>query len=257
MRHLKLTIAYDGTDYVGWQVQKNGVSVQQRLEEGWFKVTRESTRITASGRTDGGVHAKAQVCGLKTQTQLGFNDLYRALNAETPFDISILRVESAANGFHAIRDAIEKTYSYRIQYGRILDPLRRRYCWFVPSELNVEAMRVAATHLVGEHDFASFQSAGAERLSTIRTISQLNIADAHRPPFPGLRITVTADGFLYKMVRNIVGTLVRVGRGTESPEWVAWVLEQKNRQLAGESAPAHGLCLEQVVYDQDEQRPEK
>ena len=101
--------------------------------------------------------------------------LYRALNAETPFDISILKVEDAPEGFHAIRDAIEKTYDYQIQYGRILTPLRRRYCWFVPGELNVDAMRKAAGHLVGEHDFASFQSAGAERLSTIRTISQLEI----------------------------------------------------------------------------------
>ena len=126
MRNLKLTIAYDGTDYVGWQVQKNGISVQQRLEEAWLKVTRESIRITASGRTDGGVHAKAQVCGLKTESALDFNDIYRALNAETPFDISILKVEDAPAGFHAIRDAIEKTYNYQIQYGRILNPLRRR-----------------------------------------------------------------------------------------------------------------------------------
>ena len=250
MRHVKLTIAYDGTDYVGWQVQKNGVSVQQRLEEAWFKVTRESIRITASGRTDGGVHAKAQVCGLVTESQLGFNDLYRALNAESPFDISILKIEDAPDGFHAIRDAIEKTYSYQIQYGRILNPLRRRYCWFVPSILNVEGMRMAASSLIGKHDFASFQSAGAERLSTVRTISQLDIADDDYPPFPGLRITITSDGFLYKMVRNIVGTLVRVGRGTETPDWVAWVRDQKDRQAAGESAPAHGLCLERVVYEE-------
>jgi tRNA pseudouridine38-40 synthase len=252
MRNLKLTIAYDGTDYVGWQVQKNGISVQQRLEEAWLKVTRESIRITASGRTDGGVHAKAQVCGLKTASPLDFKDIYRALNAETPFDISILKVEDAPEGFHAIRDAIEKTYNYQIQYGRILNPLRRRFCWFVPVELKVEAMREAASCLVGEYDFASFQSAGAERLSTIRTISQLEIADDDRPPFPGLRITITADGFLYKMVRNIIGTLVRVGRGTESPEWVSWVRDQKNRQAAGESAPAHGLCLERVVYDEQQ-----
>lgn len=254
MRTLKLTIAYDGTDYVGWQVQKNGISVQQRLEEAWLKITGESIRITASGRTDGGVHAKAQVCGLKTESPLGFSDLYRALNAETPFDISVLQVEDAPDGFHAIRDAIEKTYSYQIQYGRILNPLRRRFCWFVPSELKVEAMREATKCLVGKHDFASFQSAGAERLSTIRTITELEIADDHRPPFPGLCITITSDGFLYKMVRNIIGTLVRVGRGTESPEWMTWVREQKNRQSAGESAPAHGLCLERVVYDERELR---
>ena len=109
-------------------------------------------------------------------------------------------------------------------------------------------MLTAAKCLVGEHDFASFQSAGADRLTTVRNVHQLEIVDDSRPPFPGLKITVTADGFLYKMVRNIIGTLVRVGRGTESPEWVAWVLEQKNRQVAGQAAPAHGLILERVVY---------
>jgi len=250
MRHLKLTIAYDGTDYCGWQVQTNGVSVQQRLEEGWRKVTGETIRITASGRTDGGVHALAQVCSLATESAMSRRDLYRALNAETPFDISVLSVEEAACGFHAIRDAIEKTYFYQIQHGRLLDPLRRRYWWHVPVDLNIEAMQTASQCLLGTHDFASFQSAGAERLSTIRTVTKLEI-DANPPAdgtFPSLRIRITADGFLYKMVRNIVGSLVRVGRGTESAEWMQWALEQRNRRWAGQSAPAHGLFLEQVKY---------
>jgi tRNA pseudouridine38-40 synthase len=248
MRHLKLTIAYDGTDYCGWQVQSNGISVQQRLEEGWRKVTGESIRITASGRTDGGVHALAQVCSLSTQSPMLHCDLFRALNAETPFDMSVLKVEDAPPGFHAIRDAVAKTYRYQIQYGRLLDPLRRRYWWHVPYELDVSTMREATTYLMGTHDFASFQSAGADRLTTIRTVTHFEIAADDQPPFPGLQITITADGFLYKMVRNIIGSLVRVGRGKETSIWLQWVRDQKHRRAAGQAAPAHGLFLQRVDY---------
>jgi tRNA pseudouridine38-40 synthase len=248
MRYLKLTIAYDGTGYCGWQVQKNGISVQQRIEEGWRKVTNESIRVTASGRTDGGVHAEAQVCSLATHSQLSCNNIIRALNAETPFDISVLAVEEAAEGFHAIRDAVGKTYRYQIQYGRLLDPLRRHYWWHVPKDLDVAAMRESAKCLIGTHDFASFQSAGADRLSTIRTVTNLIIVDVDHGPYPGLKLTITADGFLYKMVRNIVGSLVRVGRGTESGDWLVGALRQCKRTAAGQTAPSHGLYLEQVVY---------
>jgi tRNA pseudouridine38-40 synthase len=248
MRHLKLVIAYDGTDYCGWQVQTNGISIQQRLEEGWQSVTGEKIRITASGRTDSGVHALAQVCSLKTESELSHNRLVRALNAETPFDISVLRVEAAPEGFHAIRDAVQKTYDYHLQFGRILDPLRLRYCWFVPGELDGEAMRQAARFLTGEQDFASFESAGAERSSTIRTVMELEILEETVHGFPGLRVRITANGFLYNMVRNIVGTLVRVGKKTNDIEWVRWVREQKDRKCAGQTAPAHGLFLDHVVY---------
>lgn len=269
MRYLKLTIAYDGTAYCGWQVQAKDASIQQKLEEGWRRVTGESIRITASGRTDGGVHAEAQVCSLMTCTSMTHQSLVRALNAETPYDIAILAIEDAPIGFHAIRDATHKTYRYQIQYGRIRDPLRRKFWWHFPHELNIEAMRVGANYLVGTHDFASFQSAGAERSSTIRTVTQLELInrdprctepqtnslvsnDRDRPlvkdPFPTLIVLISADGFLYKMVRNIVGTLVRVGQERESPEWIAAVLAQGNRDAAGQAAPANGLFLQEVRY---------
>lgn len=248
MRHLKLVITYDGTEYCGWQVQANGISIQQRLEEGWSSVTGEKIRITASGRTDSGVHALAQVCSLKTESRLPPQQLVRALNAETPFDISVLSVEEAPDGFHAIRDAVQKTYDYHIQYGRILDPLRIRYCWFVPGDIDLEAMRLAAVYLTGQQNFASFESAGAERSTTIRTVSQLDIDVESIHGFPGLRLRITADGFLYNMVRNIVGTLVRVGKQTNDIEWVQWVRDQKDRKRAGQTAPAHGLFLDHVVY---------
>lgn len=248
MRFLKLVVSYDGTDYCGWQVQTNGISIQQRLEEGWTSVTQEKTRITASGRTDSGVHALAQVCSLKTNSQLPPENLVRALNAETPFDISVLRVEEAPAGFHAIRDAVEKTYVYHVQFGRILDPLRMRYCWFVPGDLDLDAMRQAADFLTGEQDFASFESTGAERSSTIRTVIQLAIEQEEIHGFPGVRFRISADGFLYNMVRNIVGTLIRVGKKTNDVQWVQWVRDQNDRKCAGQTAPAHGLFLDHVVY---------
>jgi tRNA pseudouridine38-40 synthase len=249
MRHLKLTIAYDGTEYVGWQVQINGISVQQRLEEGWQSVTGEKIRITASGRTDSGVHALGQVCSLATESVLSTDQLVRALNAETPFDISVRSVEEAPSGFHAIRDAVEKTYRYHIQYGRILDPLRLRTCWYVPGRIDVAAMRQAAASLTGEHDFASFESAGAERSTTVRTIQRLEVEEEPVHGFPGLSLTITADGFLYNMVRNIVGTLIQVGKNKNEIEWVQWVRDQRDRTCAGQTAPAHGLFLDHVVYE--------
>lgn len=248
MRNLKLTIAYDGTEYVGWQIQINGISIQQRLEEGWHSVTGEKLRITASGRTDSGVHALGQVCGLLTNSVLPPSRLVRAINAETPFDISVLSVEEAPDGFHPIRDAVQKTYVYHVQNGRILDPLRLRTCWYVPGALDFEAMQQGARFITGEHDFASFETAGAERSSTIRNVMELGIDEEIVHGFPGLRLTITANGFLYNMVRNIVGTMIRVGKQREEVEWVRWVRDQRDRKCAGQTAPAHGLFLDHVVY---------
>ena len=251
MRHLKLTIAYDGTDYVGWQVQDNGISVQQRLEEAWTKVTGEKARVIASGRTDSGVHAIAQVCSVATDSQMAAGTLVRALNAETPYDIAVLKAEEAVDDFHAIRDAVQKTYSYHVQYGRIQDPLRLRTCWFVPGNIDIKAMKTAAEFLIGEHDFASFEAAGAERKSTVRNVMRLDVEPENLHGLPGLKLTITANGFLYNMVRNIVGTLVRVGREQNEPQWVQWVRDQTDRSVAGQTAPAHALFLEEVVYPAD------
>ena len=252
MRHLKLTVAYDGRNYVGWQVQKNGVSIQQRLEESWKDVTGEALRITGSGRTDSGVHARGQVCSLATRSELPNKDLIRAINAKTPEDISVLRVESAIEGFNAIHHCEKKTYCYQIQCGRILDPLGIDRCWFVPHHLDIEAMREAASHLTGELDFASFQATGGTaRSTTVRNVMELKIKTEQREPFTDVRIFVTANGFLYNMVRNIVGTLVHVGRRSEPPTWAKWVLDEKDRIHAGQTAPAHGLFLDQVFYATD------
>ena len=257
MRHLKLTIAYDGKNYVGWQVQKNGMTVQEKLEKGWHEVTGESIRITSSGRTDSGVHARGQVCSLATNSVIPNAKILRALNAKTPEDISVLNVESAIEDFNAIGHCLKKTYCYQIQCGRILDPLHLDHWWFVPHHLDIEGMREAAAHLTGTLDFASFQAAGGrERKTTVRNVTELRIDATHRAPFTDVLIYVTADGFLYNMVRNIVGTLIHVGCRRESPSWAKWVLDQKERCCAGQTAPANGLFLQRVFYPEDVLIPE-
>ena len=248
MQFFKLIIAYDGTGYSGWQVQPNGVTIQQLLEEAWHEVTGEGVRIIASGRTDAGVHAEGQVCSVESATSLDCPTLKRALNASCPGNISVVQVDVAEPGFHAIRDAIKKTYRYQIQHGPIRDPLQRHWRWFVPSLIDVAALEQAARFLEGEHDFASFQATGSDRKTTIRNVSRINVRPWERSVFNYLDIEVTADGFLYNMVRNIVGTLVMVGQGKHPPEWMLQVLQQKDRTFAGPTAPAHGLFLVRVDY---------
>ncbi len=254
MRFLKLTLAYDGTNYVGWQVQPNGISVQESLERAWQTITGESIRITASGRTDAGVHALGQVCSLCTHSTMEAPVMLRALNANLAQDITVLNVVDAARNFHAIRDARKKTYRYRIQHGGIPDVFQRNYCWFVPQRLDGSAMRSAAAHLVGRHDFVSFQAAGSERGTTVRTIESLVLSETPHERFHFIEIEITADGFLYNMVRNIVGTLVQVGQGKHPPQWLPSVLAAKDRSAAGITAPARGLFLVRVDYDCDQTR---
>jgi|694.fasta_scaffold42999_2 tRNA pseudouridine38-40 synthase len=243
MRFLKLTIAYDGTEFVGWQVQANGRSVQAELEAAWKAITGETLRVTACGRTDSGVHAAGQVCSLATETGLEPAVIQRALNAVLPRDLSLLDLVERPNAFHAIRDCLEKTYRYQIQAGRLLDVFSRRYAWHVPVRLDVPAMQQAAAALIGRHDFAAFQATGSERYSTVRTISRVVVLGAEESPFQRVTIEVTADGFLYNMVRCIAGSLVLVGQGKRSPQWLAEALQSRDRAQTGPTAPAHGLTM--------------
>lgn len=253
MRSLKLTIAYEGTQYVGWQVQINGISVQQVLEAAWHAVTAETIRITASGRTDSGVHALAQICSLETNSKIDCQRLVSALNANLPLDIQVLGAEEAPANFHAIRDATGKTYRYCLQDGRQMDLFRRNFCWRIRTRLDIGAMQRACQHLMGTHDFSGFEAAGSDRLDTIRTVRRLEIDCDERPPFRMINIEIEADGFLYNMVRNIVGSLVMVGRGKRPPEWIAEVLAAQNRSHAGPTAPPHGLFLVSVDYAPENQ----
>ena len=245
MRSFKLTVAYEGTRYCGWQVQAEHATVQQAFEEALARVTGQQVRVLASGRTDAGVHALGQVVGLRVPTRLNAAVLQRALNAELPEDIAVLAAEEAPEEFHAIRDAVGKRYRYVIDNGAVRDVFARRYSWHYPQTLDVAAMQRTAEHLVGRHDFASFQSSGAPRESTVRTVYELLV---ERRAGRQIVIEVAADGFLYNMVRAIVGLLVEVGRGAAADGWAAEVLAARDRRAGGPTAPPQGLFLVNVDY---------
>lgn len=248
MRTLKLTIAYDGTAYAGWQIQSGEPTIQEILEATLAKITGEKIRVTASGRTDTGVHALGQVVGFRTESRLEPDVLRRALNAELPRDIAVLDVAEAPEGFHATIHAKRKRYRYVIDNGPVRDVFRRHYSWHYPVALDVEAMDRAAKCLLGTHDFRSFETSGSERKTSVRTIYDLQVrwgegADCHR-----ILIEIEANGFLYNMVRTIVGSLVRIGRGARPESWLAEVLAAQDRRKAGPTAPPQGLVLVSVDY---------
>jgi tRNA pseudouridine38-40 synthase len=250
MRFLKITLAYDGGAYAGWQVQPDQPTIQHALEDAWRKVNGESLRIVASGRTDSGVHAIGQVASLATETERSCEVLTRALNANLADDIVLKSVEEAVDGFHAIRDAIGKRYRYVIDDGAAPNLFVREYAWrFAHGRLRVDAMDRAAKVLLGRHDFSSFEAAGAERKTSIRTITDIFIERRAGDTGETIVFEVAADGFLYNMVRNIVGTLVEVGRGARPESWVAEVLEARDRAQAGPTAPPKGLFLVNVDYE--------
>jgi tRNA pseudouridine38-40 synthase len=268
MPFLKLTLAYDGAEFSGWQAQPGQRTVQGELERAWREITGESVRLAVAGRTDAGVHAWGQVASVESASRLSPEALVLALNAKLPEDVAVRAVEAAGEGFHATRHAKRKLYRYLI----VNDPRRpvflRRFAWHVPTPLDVAAMHNAAQRLLGRHDFASFQSAGSERESTVRTIYAASVscgagqggAVGPLPPIERcaggaeterdalIAIDVSGDGFLYNMVRAIAGTLVEVGRGRREPSWIDDVPAAARRSAAGQTAPAHGLALVQVDY---------
>ncbi len=246
-RWLKLTVAYDGTNYAGWQFQPSEPTVQATLAEAWCSITGEQPTLTASGRTDAGVHALGQVVGLVTNSELPAERLLQGLNAKLPDDVMVRAVETAPDGFHATHDALKKLYRYQIHNSRVRPLFDRRYRWHVPHELDVASMQAAAVHLVGRHDFACFETTGSERSSTVRTLTKVEVGQGGAAG-EQIDIEVEGDGFLYNMVRGIVGTLVEVGRGAREPNWVAEVLAARDRRVAGPNAPAHGLVLVWVEY---------
>jgi tRNA pseudouridine38-40 synthase len=264
-RWLKLTVAYDGCVYAGWQVQPDKPTVQGTFEATWQRLTQESVRVSAAGRTDAGVHALGQVVGLSTQTRLSNDDLHRGLNALLPNDIAVCTVEDAADNFHATYDAIGKRYRYHIHNSRSPSVFDRNYSWHYPQPLDAVAMHAAAQALVGRHDFSSFETAGSPRPDSIRTIHGLKVVRSpagellgnSSTSIPGklsfipqhIAIDVAGDGFLYNMVRTIVGTLIEVGVGKQPTIWPAEVLAAQDRRRAGQTAPPHGLFLVKVDYE--------
>ena len=266
MPFFKLTLAYDGAEFSGWQAQPGRRTVQGELERAWQEITGETVRVTAAGRTDAGVHAAGQVVGVESATQLTPDSLLLALNAKLPDDAAVQRVEPAPEGFHATHDAKRKRYRYSIVNDRRRPVFLRRYAWHVPTPLDAAAMQCAGQLLVGSHDFASFQSVGSERESTVRTVFAVEVhrasvgeflrnsrsAVSEKPPYDEsnslITIDVEGDGFLYNMVRAIAGTLVEVGRGRREPASMAVVVAACDRAAAGQTAPAHGLTLLWVAY---------
>lgn len=248
MRTLRLTCAYDGTDYAGFQRQANGRSIQELLEAALSFVLNRPICVAGAGRTDAGVHATGQVASFVTDSPLCLTSLLRGVNSRLPDEIRVIEIAEAPEGFHARFSAVGKCYEYTIIASPINDVFLRRYSWHIPTELDMESMASACSYLVGRRDFAAMQAAGSPRRNTVRTLSQLAMESTDLLGGKKIVVTATADGFLYRMVRNIVGVLVEVGRGRIDAGRVEAILASGDRSCAPATAPARGLVLKQVHY---------
>ena len=259
MSSFKLTLAYDGTAFVGWQRQATGTSVQGLIEDALRALDGRDVMVTGAGRTDAGVHALGQIAACSLARDLDPATLARALNARLPPEVRVLSAVEVGAAFHPRFSARSKTYRYRIWNGDVASPFERRYAWHLVGALDVEAMRRAARLLEGAHDFAAFQASGSGTQSTERRILSLRIEDSTNqssilnPQFsmmrsPLIAFEIEGEGFLRHMVRVIVGSLVEVGRGRRAPEWIGHVLVSRERAMAGPTAPPHGLFLASVNY---------
>jgi tRNA pseudouridine38-40 synthase len=248
MRNLKLTVAYDGTDFAGWQIQPEATTVQGTLSSAIGRITGEKVLPQGSGRTDAGVHALAQVATFQTDSVIPAGNFVVALNDILPASIRVLAVEEVESEFHPRKSARAKTYRYRIYRETICPPLLARYVWHYPYPLDESAMRDAAPLVEGEHDFTSFAAVDPERgregISNVRRI----LSSQFRRESSELLYEVRGNGFLHHMVRNLVGTFLLVGKGTLKPAEVTRILEAKDRSAAGATAPASGLYLVNVEY---------
>lgn len=253
-KRFKIILEYDGTGYHGWQRQAGDATVQEKVEDALSVLTGKAVTVSGSGRTDAGVHALAQVAHFSVETRLGQEDVQKALNGLLPPDIMVKSCSEADPAFHARKSAKKKTYSYYILNRPFRSALLRNHVWHIKRPLDLDAMNLAASRLAGTRDFKSFESTGSPRTSTVRTVFSASFAKADGAPgffdpTAGLlAFTITADGFLRCMVRNIVGTLVEAGRGRLSPEDVPKILAARDRQKAGPAAPPQGLFLVEVVY---------
>jgi len=244
MRNVKLTIEYEGSGYAGWQVQTNGLSIQEVLQVAIAAVTGEpEVKLIGSGRTDAGVHAAGQVANFRTETTIPAEALPHAINTKLPDDVAVLAAEDVPEGFHARYSAKGKTYRYSILNRRIRSPLARARTALVSRPLDVAAMRMAARDIVGEHDFAAFQSKPNGKPS-VRTVTGLTVETVGEQ----IDVLITGNGFLYNMVRAIAGTLIEVGLGKRAPDSLAELIRSCDRSRAGPTAPAQGLCLLEVKY---------
>ncbi len=252
MQNFKLTIEYDGTRYHGWQKQKNARTIQETIESAIAVMVKASVRLIGSGRTDAGVHALGQVANFRCRAGIPARAFVAGLNSLLPNDIVIRSCESVDARFHSQYDARYKTYRYRILNSPIPSAICRQYAWFVPRELDVRAMQAAAGHLVGTHDFKSFEGSGSPRSHTTRTVSAARV---YREQPENICFEISASGFLRFMVRNIVGTLADAGRKKITPDEFKQILLSGNRSCAGDTAPPQGLFLLRVTYAEDAADP--
>lgn len=244
MRNIKLTLAYDGTDYHGWQRQPDHPSIQQTLEEAIARLTGVAPSTNANGRTDAGVHALGQVVNFLTASTHPPEVFAKALNAMLPPEIRVLDAEEVPQSFHATVDSRSKRYRYRVDNRRIAEPFQRRTSWHIYRRLDVDAMHRSAQALVGRHDFHSFETHWPNRVSSVRTLLDLEVTRSG----DDVAIEVEADGFLYNMVRTIAGTLAMVGTGRRPETFPAEALAAEDRAAAGPTAPPQGLFLLRVNY---------
>jgi tRNA pseudouridine38-40 synthase len=247
MRNFKLTLQYDGTEYVGWQRQGNGPSIQALLEDSLERIEGARVVVHGAGRTDAGVHALAQVASVAMSAALEPATLARALNAVLPAAVRVLGVEEVEPHFHARFSSVGKVYEYRIVNAPFVSPFLHRYVWHIGQPLDLDAMREAGTRLVGRHDFAAFQGARSPAATTVRTVHTIDWDDGGGYDLP-LVMRIEGDGFLRHMVRNIAGTLVETGAGRSRPGSMPAILASRDRTQAGPTAPASGLFLVRVLY---------
>lgn len=254
-RRFRLTIAFDGANYEGWQVQKIGTGVQQKVEEALARLFPSGPRVHSSSRTDTGVHAAAMVAHFdvpRASCRITARKLLLALNAHLPEDVRVTAVSVAKAGFHARFDAAGKQYRYVVWNHPAMNPLLRHVAWHVPRRLDLAAMKSAARLFVGRHDFQSFSAnPGYRKESTVRTVTRCDV----RKSGPQFTFVIEGDGFLYKMCRGIVGTLVQVGLGKFPASEISVMLKKADRRVAGMTAPAHGLVLWKVYYPKRNQQP--
>ena len=244
MKRIKLTVAYDGTDYCGWQVQPNGMTVEEILNRELSALTGEEVKVIGASRTDAGVHAEGNVAVLDTETGIPAERIAYALNCRLPEDIVAVKSEEVPGDWHPRYQCSVKTYEYRILNREMPDPVCRRSTVHVSYPLNLGDMRTAAGYLKGEHDFKSFCSPHTEVKDTVRTVHSLEIEKEGDI----ITVRISGNGFLYNMVRIIVGTLINVGRGACPPEKVKEILEARDRRKAAATAPAKGLVLKHIRY---------
>lgn len=247
MQRYLLTICFDGTAYHGWQVQENAVSVQFTVQNALEKLLSYRPGLTGCSRTDSGVHANRYCCHFDADDEIPVIGIVRGMNAVLPTDIRALECRCVPDSFHARYSCVAKTYRYQIDQSQIQSPFYRNFAWHFPHSLDISAMNAFCSGLVGTHDFSAFSSSKRSVLDTVRTVRECFV----RRDGNNFTLQITADGFLYNMVRIVVGTAVEVGIGRRKPEEAAEILEKKDRRLAGRTAPARGLYLNQIFYGED------